>query len=185
MLKHGCDVIAINYRGSSGYGMRFGELGSDAQRVSDVVAAYNYAVDDLKMSPERVFLYGESYGASLVVTTANRIDPIGGLVLVSWNGSGEMKPASKTRVMVFHGADDPIAPIKNARDSFRRYFAPEASTTPESRMHVLEDEGHHFFRSSSWAVVCTETLKLMQLNDGGYRNSRVDADHIHHPLTKY
>ena len=34
MLKRGCDIIAVNYRGSTGYGQSFEKMGTDADRVS-------------------------------------------------------------------------------------------------------------------------------------------------------
>ena len=45
LLNQGCDVIAVNYRGSSGYGHRFERMEGEPERVSDVLAARDYAVE--------------------------------------------------------------------------------------------------------------------------------------------
>lgn len=62
-VQEGCDVLLIDYRGygdSDGYPSRKG-------LVTDAVATWDYAVGELKRSPERIILFGESLGGAVAV----------------------------------------------------------------------------------------------------------------------
>jgi dienelactone hydrolase len=140
-------------------------MGGRAKSTSDIVAARDYAVTVLKFPSDRVFLFGESYGASLVLDAANHIGATGGLVLVAWNGlGGDGGQLEHARVLAFHGGMDPFASAKSVGSSFRKRFGQQVTRPAGNRWHVFPDEGHHFFRAASWAQVCAEALNLMELN---------------------
>jgi dienelactone hydrolase len=164
LVSRGCDVLAVNYRGSSGYGRQFEEMGDSTTRAGDVATACDYAVKELNVSAGRVFLYGESYGASLVLAAAGRIGEIGGLALVAWGGvDGDVGQLGHPRVVAYHGGMDPLAPAKSVEEAFRKRFGATVAGQPDNRWHVFPDEGHHFFSSASWAKVSADLLNLMEL----------------------
>src|SRR5205085_2236683 len=77
LASAGHHVLAVNYRGSTGYGAAFEhDPAGDRERVADVLAARDYAVATLGVPTERVFLLGHSYGA-LVAAEAAAADPDG------------------------------------------------------------------------------------------------------------
>ncbi len=166
LADRGCDVIAVNYRGSSGYGQKYEKLGDEAGRARDIVAARNYAVDKLKISPERVFLMGNSHGASLSAAAAVH-GKIGGLLLISWPESppdGPLNIKSDIKVLGFHGELDPFVSPEKAEKTVDDLFAmSEARIT--SKWYPFKDEGHFFYRADSWAMICDETLKLAAGNN--------------------
>jgi dipeptidyl aminopeptidase/acylaminoacyl peptidase len=161
MVKNGCNLLALNYRGSPGYGRAYEQSGDPVSSASDVIAVFNYAVASLKIPSERIFLMGESYGAALVVTAATQVDKLGGLILLSWNGlGGGIRPLTVSRALAFHGENDTITSPEKARQSFKSLFAPSFAEQAELAWHLLPGEGHHFYSASSQARVCTEILKL-------------------------
>jgi dienelactone hydrolase len=96
ILEVGCDVIAVNYRGSSGYGHDFEHSEGEEQRVQDVLAVRDYAVRILGVPGNKVFLSGISHGASLVASAAAQGQELGGLILISWPGG---KAAAESKVV--------------------------------------------------------------------------------------
>jgi Tol biopolymer transport system component/dienelactone hydrolase len=165
MLDRGCDVIAVNFRGSSGYGHEFERMGGELKRVQDVLAAREYAVGVLNLAPGKVYLTGISHGAGLIATAAAQGEEIGGLVLVSWVGpaiDSERHFRVPFKVIEIHGEVDPTMSPKKARATVESYFAP-AKGMPKIQFRVFEDEGHFFYKTASWAQVYWETLKLMEL----------------------
>lgn len=165
MLDRRCDVIAVNFRGSSGYGHKFERMGGEFERVQDVLAAREYAVNALNAPPGKVYLTGISHGAGLIATAAAQGEVIGGLVLVSWVGPAfDSEPRFRVpfKVIEIHGDVDPtMSPVK-ARETVESYFAP-ANGMPKVQFRVFADEGHFFYKTASWAQVYWEALKLMEL----------------------
>lgn len=70
LLAHGFAVLAPNVRGSSGYGKTYCHL-DDVERRMDAVADLAAAVDWLRtqpdVSPDRIAVYGRSYGGFMVL----------------------------------------------------------------------------------------------------------------------
>ncbi len=165
MLDRGCDVIAVNFRGSSGYGHEFERMGGEFERVQDVLAAREYAVRVLNVAPRKVYLTGISHGAGLIATAAAQGEEIGGLVLVSWVGpaiDSERRFRAPFKVIEIHGEADPTMSPKKAQATVESHFAPAKGMT-KIQFRVFEDEGHFFYKTASWALVYWETLKLMEL----------------------
>jgi dipeptidyl aminopeptidase/acylaminoacyl peptidase len=166
MLERGCDVVAINYRGSSGYGATFEGMGSESERVLDVMAARDYALKTLGIAANRVFLTGISHGAGLAAAASARGEEIGGLILVSWVGAAKRDDAVFGKpfpVIELHGELDPTMSPNGARRTAKDFFA-TARDMPGIEFRVFKDEGHFFYKTASWAQVHWETLKLMKLD---------------------
>ncbi len=67
--KIGINVLAIDYRG-------FGESGgkpSEEGLYNDALTAYNYLNKTIKISPERIIIYGHSLGAAVAIDLATKV----------------------------------------------------------------------------------------------------------------
>lgn len=165
MVEKGCDVIALNYRGSSGFGHHFENLGDEADRVKDVVAARDFAVDVLKAAPARVYLMGNSHGSGLIAAAAAHGKEIGGLVLISWAGQVRDVPprlAKPFKILGFQGNLDPFVSPQAAQASIAGYFAPAKNVSLETKSFAFRNEGHFFYDVESWARICWEISLLME-----------------------
>lgn len=155
MTKRGWDVIAVNYRGSSGFGRNYEEIGDDSERVLDVVAARDYAADILKTSPQNIFLMGNSNGSRLIAAAAAHGKEIGGVALISWAGSppdSESNVTKPFRILAFQGALDPFVSPKASRNSIEKFFP--LNEYHKKQWHTFKSEGHFFYLANSWATVC-------------------------------
>jgi dipeptidyl aminopeptidase/acylaminoacyl peptidase len=159
----GCNVIAVNHRGSSGYGRRYEKMQGDP--VADVNATRSYAANVLKVRPNRIFLTGISVGSRLIAAASGNGDEIGGLILVSWVGAGSysgQRFAKPFPVLEFHGQLDLVMSPDQARDSIMRFFAGDGQTHFSIQFHTFRDEGHFFYDATSLAAVYWTLSKLVQ-----------------------
>jgi len=162
-LNNGSHVIVVNYRGCAGYGAGYERIGPFGAEL-DIVAAYNYAVETLKVRPERVFIMGSSVGAGLAANASKFCQNLGGLILISWPGSGELPAQNWIHtfpVFEFHGSQDNVCSPKLAQRSVREFFQ-AGSKDFKLQFHSFTDEGHFFFKVTSWAFIDWTILKLMR-----------------------
>ncbi len=167
MLEHNCDVIAVNYRGSTGYGQRFELMQGDLQRVWDVLAAKDYAVNALMVPPSKVFLLGSSYGAALAAGAAAQDQEIGGLILVSWVGSSGQIGLQFTKpipIIELHGELDTQLSPADVQTSINQFFDPAKVLSLHPKLIVFRGEGHIFHNAGSLARVYWEAAKLVGRN---------------------
>lgn len=75
---HGYNVFAYDYRG---YGTSEGKP-TEKNVYEDVEAAYDYLVDEAKIGPEKIIVFGRSVGSGPATYLASR-KPVAGLVLES------------------------------------------------------------------------------------------------------
>lgn len=169
MTKRGCDVIALNYRGSSGYGRAFEDMGEEDERVLDVVAARNYAANVLHVIPNKIYLMGNSHGSGLVAAAAAHGEEMGGIILISWAGGihgVECRLVKPISVLGFQGTLDPFVSPREARNAIQKFFAP-SSDLAKIQWQVYRDEGHFFYRTDSWSKICWGLMNIqvaMHLN---------------------
>lgn len=157
LAREGFDILSVNYRGSSGYGLAFERMGTLAERASDVLAARDLAVDSLGVPPERVYLWGHSYGAELALAAA-RADRrgLGGVALISLTGRaapGIVPRAVSYPIVAFHGAADHAASPEDAKASIAASFG-----SSNVAFTVFRDEGHSFTRIDTWVKVYSAVL---------------------------
>jgi dipeptidyl aminopeptidase/acylaminoacyl peptidase len=111
LANRGYACLQVNYRGSTGYGKRFLNAGNrewGAKMHDDLVDAVRWAVEDGVADPERVAIYGGSYGgyAALVGATFTpdlfrcAVDIVGPSNLITLIES--IPPYWKPLVAVFH-----------------------------------------------------------------------------------
>jgi dipeptidyl aminopeptidase/acylaminoacyl peptidase len=162
-VREGMSVIAVNYRGSSGYGIAHEERASDLRgQIADVRAAADYARGVLGIPPDRTVIWGHSYGALLVARLAAASPDLAGrVVLISLVADDDAARAlSRTHpdVYLFHGENDVEARPAVAIAQARRVFG---SSLFRDRVHVrvIPQEGHSFRRLESWARVYELALR--------------------------
>jgi dipeptidyl aminopeptidase/acylaminoacyl peptidase len=111
LANRGYACLQVNYRGSTGYGKRFLNAGNKewgAKMHDDLVDAIGWAVENGIADPQRVAIYGGSYGgyAALVGATFTpdlfrcAVDFVGPSNLITLIRS--IPPYWKTLVAVFH-----------------------------------------------------------------------------------
>jgi dipeptidyl aminopeptidase/acylaminoacyl peptidase len=111
LANRGYACLQVNYRGSTGYGKRFLNAGNrewGAKMHDDLVAAVRWAVEEGIADPERVAIYGGSYGgyAALVGATFTpdlfrcAVDIVGPSNLITLIKS--IPPYWKALIAVFH-----------------------------------------------------------------------------------
>jgi len=163
--SRGFDLIAVNYRGSSGFGFAFENQGDDKERARDVEAACDYAIDVLHAEPDHVVLLGSSYGSYVAALLASESRKrLGGVVLLSIAGDAARRQKTARppfRIRAFHGANDPVASPSVAFKLITNLLGQEALVTPGSRLEVFDDEGHQFRSADAWARVYTQLLMLL------------------------
>lgn len=151
----GAGVFIFDYRG---YGKSEGRPGEDGL-YADGRAAYAWLVE--RVPPERIFLFGRSLGAAVMVKLAVEGRKARGLILespfestlamgkkmfpflpVSWIISSKfdnaaMLPEVKLPLFVLHGDKDGIVPFAQGRRLF------EAAGSPHKRFFTIEGAGHN------------------------------------------
>lgn len=75
-----CNVLLFDYRG---YGRSSGPFPSEKRIYEDAESAWNYVVNEKKVAPNRIVLYGHSLGTGVAVEMATRHPDAGGLILES------------------------------------------------------------------------------------------------------
>lgn len=164
LLEHGIDVVAVNYRGSLGYGQNYERAATDNDRIEDILAACEYVKQVLRVAPARTILMGSSYGTSLVERVAALHPELtGGMVLVS-----SVPPFVKTNfskpVFAFQGDRDCTNPPNDAHALIETALGSGVLTKPSNRWNVLENEGHMFQRTSSWVEIYGDVVDLLNEN---------------------
>jgi dipeptidyl aminopeptidase/acylaminoacyl peptidase len=173
-LRAGVSVLAINYRGSTGYGAAFEGHATDIEgQVDDLLASISFASRKLRIPYDRVILWGHSHGALLVERTLRRMhDFAGRAVLVSYIGDPLLRdnmPTSRAQIMAYHGKQDVVRSPESAYAELHRIFG-NALLDFES----LSDEGHSFRRALSWARVYHSALSEPAVRSTG-RSRTVSA----------
>jgi pimeloyl-ACP methyl ester carboxylesterase len=66
-----------------GYGASEGNFPSEASVYKDAQAAWTYLVDERQISPEQIWLYGQSLGGAIALDLASRQSDLGGAIIES------------------------------------------------------------------------------------------------------
>jgi dipeptidyl aminopeptidase/acylaminoacyl peptidase len=173
-LKHGVDFIAVNYRGSPGYGTDFEKAGDSEKRSRDVVAACEYAHSVLSIPYDRIALFGHSNGATIALGAA-LLQPlhVGVLVLVSLPGLPQgwhTYAGARGRplvVLALHGEKDQILPSALARSLIEKVFGSDVLIPVSEHWQIIPNEDHVLHLESSWAFVHSTVLRQLNPNSCG------------------
>lgn len=157
----GTSVLALNYRGSSGYGASFEARGAHVQnQVRDIISASQYARSTLGIPSDRVIVWGHSYGA-LLVARAIRVDPTLAKRAIIISLAGELDAQDEKprlpEIVAFHGKEDVAQAPESARAAIARLVGDRRGV--DFTFHVFADEGHSFRRLRSWAQVYSAALR--------------------------
>jgi fermentation-respiration switch protein FrsA (DUF1100 family) len=153
----GFDVLLFDYRG---YGKSEGQIMDEQEMYADADAAYEYVVNERRVSPEQVILYGHSLGTTAAVDLASRrrcsaVILESGLSSASdmassilpwvprWLhalGKNRFESASKlakvySPVLVTHGEPDAVVPTEQGRALF-------SSAREPKRLMIFPGAGH-------------------------------------------
>jgi dipeptidyl aminopeptidase/acylaminoacyl peptidase len=166
VASRGIAVLGLNYRGSTGYGASYeaSARGIDDQ-VEDVLAACQFAAEQLGIPWSRILVWGHSHGAQVALRAALRQpDAAGTYYLLSLPRSGPLMPLSRKRsatgpqVVLFHGAQDATNSAEDATEFVREAIA-RASMPARLRTIVFPDEGHTFRRLWHWSEVYARVVR--------------------------
>lgn len=145
----GVSVLVYDY---PGYGLSEGKPSEKGcYRVAE--EAYRYLVEEQKVSPERIFLLGQSVGGGPSTYLAEK-EEAGGLILISpfkstfrvitkvkilpWDRFDNWKrmPKVKMPLLLIHGDADGMIPFENGKALFGRHKGPK-------EFIALEGVGHN------------------------------------------
>ncbi len=186
----GFDVYLVDYRG---YGDNPGSP-SQSRLVADAHAVWRHATEKAGFQPDRVFLHGESLGGGVAVQLAGDIcdagTPPGGVFtlatfssmtdtagshypflpvsLVLWDRyqSARRIPDVTCPILMVHGEDDRIVPIRLGRKLFD--VAPQRSAGGvEKRFVGYPNRGHNDLTPSEFATAVTDWLDAIEGASGG------------------
>jgi len=144
----GFNVFAYDYRG---YGTSVGTP-TEKNAYHDIDAAYNYLINNLKILPENIIVFGRSVGGGSAVDLAAR-QPVGGLILEStftsafqviipqkilpfdkFNNLAKIKKVN-CPVLIMHGKADEIIPFSHGQKLY--------AAAPLQKLSLWVEEATH------------------------------------------
>jgi abhydrolase domain-containing protein 17 len=144
----GFSVFAYDYQG---YGTSSGSP-SEENAYKDVNAAYNYLIEELNVSANRIIAYGRSLGGAVAIDLAQK-RPLAGLIIESSFTTAyrvvtqiplfpfdKFKSISKIKqvhcpVLIIHGKRDEVIPFSHGEKLFLEANEPKASYWVEAAGH--------------------------------------------------
>jgi pimeloyl-ACP methyl ester carboxylesterase len=162
-LSHrGYDVLLFDYRG---YGRSEGQIGDERDIYADADAAYDYLVNQRRVAPDKIVLYGQSLGTTaasdigarrgcgaLIIESGMSSASNLALTAVPWLprwlhgiGKNRFEIARKIAgvhcpVLIAHGDPDSVIPTQNGRDIY-------AAANEPKRLILLPGVGHNVIGS--------------------------------------
>lgn len=144
----GFNVFAYDYRG---YGTSVGTP-TEKNAYHDIDAAYNYLINNLKIIPQNIIVFGRSVGGGSAVDLAAR-QLVGGLILEStftsafqviiphkilpfdkFNNFAKIKKVN-CPVLIMHGKADEIIPFSHGQKLYAAAHSPKLSLWVEEATH--------------------------------------------------
>ena len=161
--SHGFNVLIFDYRG---YGASDGVAGDESALYADGDAAVAFLVNEKKLRPEQIVLYGHSLGTAITADVASR-GQFGAVVLESGFSSASSLASSalpwlprplhflgknrfesarkltkvKSPILIAHGDPDRTIPTSEAQLLF-------ASANEPKRLLIIPGAGHVLFGSA-------------------------------------
>jgi hypothetical protein len=136
--QHGFNVFAYDYRG---YGTSTG-IPSEENVYTDIDTAYNYLIHNLKISPDKIIVYGFSLGTAVSIDLASH-KKIGGLIVQSaflsaprvytqipispFDKFNNLKKITSITypVLFIHGTNDTFVPFWHGKKLYETTLAPK------------------------------------------------------------
>lgn len=156
--ERGFNVLLFDYRG---YGASEGDAEKETGLYADGDAAVAFVVENKRVSPDRIILYGQSLGTTVVADVASR-HKVGAVIIESGLSSassiaghalpwlpGALHSLAKNRfesaqkmtrvkspVLISHGDPDPVLPTSEARVLF-------AAANEPKKLLIFPGAGHN------------------------------------------
>ncbi len=166
LRQMGYSVFAYDYRG---YGQSSG-MPTEAHAYEDVDAAYEYLVQELKVSPEQIIVQGRSLGGAMAVDLASR-KSVGGLIL-------ESAFTSAFRVAV----PFPLVPF----DKFDNLKKIRDVHCPVLILHGKNDRVVRFWHGEKLFQTANEPKTAVWFDEGGHNNLMiVDEDRYREAIVHF
>ncbi len=166
--ERGFNVLLFDYRG---YGASEGSPDSETGLYADGDAAVAFVINEKRARPEKIVLYGQSLGTTVVADVASRRD-VGAVILESglssasslaghalpwlpqslhFLGKNRFESARKLAqvkapVLISHGDPDPVIPTSEARLLF-------AAANEPKQLLIIPGAGHNVFGSAGDAYL--------------------------------
>jgi uncharacterized protein len=157
--KLGLSVFAFDYRG---YGKSDGEFPSETAVYADAERAWDYLIQDRKIPPKQIVIYGHSLGGAIAINLAAHHPNAGGLIVQSsfssaldmakrnwWTAifpvdvllnqrfdSIRKVPQLKMPVLYLHGTADTLIPAEMSQRLF-------AATRSPKKLKLFPGAGHN------------------------------------------
>lgn len=190
LANHGYVVLSVNYRGGAGYGLDYREPhgygAGGASELEDIIAAVSYIRSRSEVDPNRLGVWGGSYGGRMALLALSRVpqcfaagvsyagiynwltmpqfelsgDPSGHRAIENLaHGSGAVAHLDGWRapVLLILGDADPIVNVEQTRDLAA---ALRRKGVPVEIL-AIPDEVHFLLRASSWDKVFTATREYL------------------------
>ncbi len=158
LRNFGASVLIIDYRG---YGRSTGPFPSEARVYEDAEAAWQYLVNQQKIKPEQIIIYGHSLGGAIAIDLASHHPEAGGLIAESTFTSIEdmsrrqhvyaffpihllltqkfdslsKVPSIKIPILFIHGTGDELAPFYMSEQLHQTATGPK-------QLVLIEGAGH-------------------------------------------
>ncbi len=149
-LSHaGFNIFAYDYRG---YGISEGKP-SEKNAYEDIETAYNYLVNELKIPPQKIIIYGRSLGGAVSIDLASRTK-CGGLIVESsfvsalrvltkvqiypFDKFENIKKIGQVRcpILFIHGQKDSLIPFWHSEKLYEQAKEPKT-------LYLVENAGHN------------------------------------------
>lgn len=162
LQKLGFAIFAYDYRG---YGTSDGTP-SEQNTYKDIDAAYRYLTKTLKLSPDKIIIYGRSVGGGPSTDLATRY-PVAGLILESafvsafrvmtqiplypFDKFANLSKISSVHcpVLVIHGTNDSVIPFWHGQELFKQANQPKQFFAVEGADHnnIIKVAGESYAQS--------------------------------------
>ncbi|MGL5807136.1 MAG: alpha/beta hydrolase [Xenococcaceae cyanobacterium] len=159
-VELGFSVLLFDYRG---YGRSEGNFPTEKQLYRDAEIAWNYLVEEKKIHPKNIFLYGHSLGGAIAIELALRQPNLAGLIvegsftsirkmanlyplyrifpldLIITQKFDSIAKVSRVRspILFIHGSDDSIVPAKMSQALF------EATKISKKMLLIIPEADHN------------------------------------------
>ena len=160
LQKLGFSVLVIDYRGF-GESSEVEQHPNESQFYQDSQTAWNYLVNELKIQPKDIVIYGESLGGAVAIDLATKHPEAGGLIVQSsftsmaetikhnnlfslfpidllltqrFNSISKV-PYLKVPVLFIHGTDDTVVPFRMSQELY------DAAPVPK-KLFPIPKAGH-------------------------------------------
>ncbi len=158
--QSGFSVLLIDYRG---YGRSKGRFPNEKRVYQDAATAWNYLVNQRKIPPDKIFIYGHSLGGAIAIDLALQYPKAAGLIVEGSFTSIKHLVASRNLFSMF-----PVNLILTQR--FESIKKVPNLKVPVLFIHGTDDLTVPAFMSQDLYAAAPNTKKLLLVSGAGHNN---------------